>query len=254
MLTRQGRRAPDWLKVEKRNDGRGNPLLLDRLPALEDGAGGGDRPRRDRQRHDFGHAALARPDRRPRAEEARGHFRQAPRRMMVAPPLRAGRIAPVAARCVAVGRQLRQRSVELSPLVLKLDRIFDLTARGETRDRVGLHRRAELCGAGRHHQHRRPALEVQPAARRDGLPLQGSGPRQAANPRLPVSRRRLRRLQLHPGGDGPQHRDHRSEPHRLHPARKDVGDHPELPAHRSGDLVPREERQHEMEVRFWDRG
>ena len=25
MLTRQGRRAPDWLKVEKRNDGRGNP-------------------------------------------------------------------------------------------------------------------------------------------------------------------------------------------------------------------------------------
>ena len=25
VLTRQGRRAPDWLKVEKRNDGRGNP-------------------------------------------------------------------------------------------------------------------------------------------------------------------------------------------------------------------------------------
>ena len=27
MLTRQGRRVPDWLKVEKRNDGRGFPYF-----------------------------------------------------------------------------------------------------------------------------------------------------------------------------------------------------------------------------------
>ena len=27
VLTRQGRRIPDWLKVEKRSDGRGNPYF-----------------------------------------------------------------------------------------------------------------------------------------------------------------------------------------------------------------------------------
>jgi 5'-nucleotidase len=59
VLTRQGRRVPDWLKVEQRMDG----------------PGGGDRPRRDRQRRHIDHAALPRPDRPCRAEKAARHVR-----------------------------------------------------------------------------------------------------------------------------------------------------------------------------------